>query len=158
MYNMFARQYLEAEYLPLFEDPYSIGTTVWCPLDSGILTGKYLQGVPKDSRIGSDRLAVWFRGPFDSTIEGKNVKVQGLQKICEKLKCELAELALAWILKNKDVSVCLVGASRPQQIEENAGALNLARKLDKETMAEIEKVLGNKPVRDSILWFTGRSL
>jgi len=154
LYNMFSRQYVEAEYLPLFEDPYNIGTTVWCPLDSGILTGKYLEGIPKDSRLGSDRLAVWFQGAFDRTIEEKRAKLRKLQKICEQLKCELAELALAWILKNKDVSVCLVGASRAEQLESNIKALDVAKKLDKETMAELEKILENKPVRDASMWGT----
>ncbi|ETO37020.1 Voltage-gated potassium channel beta-2 subunit [Reticulomyxa filosa] len=151
-WNGDAIEYIEAEYLPVFEEPYKIGTTVWSPLDGGILTGKYQKEVPKDSRIGSDRLAVWFQKEFERTIDEKLKKLPGLQKICERFNCGLADLALAWVLKNKNVSVCLLGASRPEQLEKNAAALTLARKLDKEAMEEIEKVLNNKPVRDFHLW------
>jgi len=152
LYSMFNRSYVELEYLPVFNEPYNIGTTVWSPLDGGILTGKYLNEVPKDSRLGSDRLGAWFKPEFDRTIEAKMAKVPHLKKVCERLKCELADLALAWVLKNKNVSVCLLGASRPSQLESNLSSLVVARKLDKETMEELDKILANKPVRDGRIW------
>jgi len=143
IYNMFARHYMELEYLPVFDQPYTVGTTVWSPLDGGQLTGKYLNEIPKDSRIGSDRLGIWFRHEFERTLEWKREKVASLQKIAKELGCELADLALAWVLKNKNVSVCLLGASRPEQLEQNLTSLTVAKKLTKEIMEKIEKTLEN---------------
>jgi len=145
IYNMFARQYLELEYLPMFDYPYQLGTTIWSPLDGGILTGKYNKDIPKDSRLGGDRLGKWFK---DNLKAAKVEKIEALIPIAEELKTTMTNLALAWCLKNPNVSVVLLGASKGEQVIENAGALEVARNLKPEHMKKIEEILANKPQAD----------
>ncbi|KAI9187802.1 hypothetical protein H9P43_002193 [Blastocladiella emersonii ATCC 22665] len=148
-YNMLHREKVEREFLPLFAQ-YGLGTTVWSPLASGILTGKYLDpaNVPADSRfaITGNPLMERMRRNL-TTDEGlaKIAKVRQLCTIADKLGATPAQLALAWCLRNPNVSSVITGASRPSQIAENVQALNVVPLLTPEIVAEIEDVLLNKP-------------
>jgi voltage-dependent potassium channel beta subunit len=145
-YNAFHRERFEKEYAPLYKK-YQYGTTIWSPLDSGMLTGKYNEGIPEDSRFAKNK------DFFKNRIEGlkseegqtKIKKVKELTKIAEKVGGTTTQLALAWAAKNPNVSTVILGATKPEQIEDNCGALKLLPKLTPEIMEEIEKILGNKP-------------
>ncbi len=143
-YNMFSRKRVERHYAHLYQE-IGLGTTIWSPLDSGILTGKYNQGIPKDSRLDLDGFD-WLREGYESQ-EGKEKieKVGQLMPIAEELDCTMAQLALAWCLKNPNVSTVITGASRPEQVVENMAALEVVPKLTDEVMERIESVLENKP-------------
>ncbi len=136
-YNLFHRGRVEQEYARLYDD-IGIGTTIWSPLASGLLTGKYSDGVPPDSRAalkGFDWLAERILDPV------KLRQVRSLAPIARELDCTLAQLALAWCLKNPHVSTVITGASRPAQVSENMRALAVVPKLTSEVMARIEAVV-----------------
>ena len=137
-YNMFHRERVEREYALLYEK-IGLGTTIWSPLDSGILTGKYNQGIPEDSRLARE---TWLQREL---VQEKIEKVRQLAPIAEELGSSMAQLALAWCLKNPDVSTVITGASRPEQVRENMGALDLVGRLTPEVMERIEGILDNKP-------------
>jgi aryl-alcohol dehydrogenase-like predicted oxidoreductase len=145
-YNAFHRERFEKEYAPLYKK-YQYGTTIWSPLASGMLTGKYNDGIPEDSRFATNPEF------FKSTIEGlkseegqaKIKKVKELTKIAEKLGGSTTQLALAWAAKNPNVSTVILGATKVEQVKDNCGAIKLLSKLTDEVMAEIEKILDNKP-------------
>jgi voltage-dependent potassium channel beta subunit len=143
-YNMFSRKRVERHYAHLYQE-IGLGTTIWSPLDSGILTGKYNQGVPKDSRLDLDGLD-WLREGYESE-EGKEKikKVEMLMPIAGQLECTMAQLALAWCLKNPDVSTVITGASRPEQVTENMASLDVVPKLTDQVKDQIEEILDNKP-------------
>ena len=145
-YNMFHRDRFEKEYYPLFKQPYTIGTTIWSPLASGMLTGKYNDGIPEDSRIAQKGYE-WLRGLLDEwKASGKLDKVKLLADYAkEKLDCTVTQLALAWCIKNKNVSTVLLGATKVEQIEDNLKSIQVAEKLTDENMKEIDEILGNKP-------------
>jgi len=144
-YNMFSRDAMEKEYLPMFEAPYNIGSTTWSPLDSGILTGKYVKDIPKDSRLGGGhRLGTWW-GKERYVQKVKNEKVEKLMEIAKGMEVSMVQLALGWVIKNKNVSVCLMGGSKASQMEQNCQSLEAAKKLDAETMKKIDDILDNKP-------------
>jgi aryl-alcohol dehydrogenase-like predicted oxidoreductase len=136
-YNMFHRDRVEKEYARLYED-LGIGTTVWSPLASGLLTGKYNDGIPADSR-GSVKGFEWLAERL--TDRGKIARVRLLEPIARDLGCTLAQLAIAWCLKNPHVSTVITGASRPAQVTENMQALGVVPKLDDEVMARIDVAL-----------------
>jgi voltage-dependent potassium channel beta subunit len=143
-YNLFRRERMEKEYLPLFR-AYGLGTTVWSPLASGILTGKYAKGIPEGSRMDLPNYA-WLR----REIEGEEGRarleiVRRLTPVASELGVTLAQLALAWCLKNPHVSTVLTGASRPEQVTENLGALEVLPRLTPEVMDRIETIAGNRP-------------
>lgn len=146
-YNLFARERVEREYAPLYSG-IGLGTTIWSPLASGLLSGKYNQGIPEDSRVNLKGYG-WLKKQFTSK-EGRSKieKVQKLAPIADELGCTLAQLALAWCLKNPHVSTVITGASRKSQVIENLKALELADQLTVELMERIENVVQNKP--DSI--------
>ncbi|MEO8344541.1 MAG: aldo/keto reductase [Betaproteobacteria bacterium] len=136
-YNLFHRERVEHEYARLYDD-LGIGTTIWSPLASGLLTGKYSEGIPKDSRAslkGYEWLAESIVDP------AKTAVVRYLASIAKDLGCTLAQMALAWCLKNPRVSTVITGASRPAQVEENMKALDVVAKLTPEVMARIDAVL-----------------
>jgi len=147
-YNAFHRERLEVEYDPLFKQ-YQYGTTIWSPLASGLLTGKYNDGIPQDSRFATNKTF------FENTIkqlespEGKAKieKVKKLTTIAEKLGGNATQLALAWCAANPNVSTVILGATKVEQIEDNMKALKLIPKLTPELMEEIEKILDNKPAK-----------
>ena len=143
-YNMFNRQRVEGHYAHLYQE-IGLGTTIWSPLDSGILTGKYNQGIPKDSRLDLDGFD-WLREGYESQ-EGKEKikKVGQLMPIAEKLGCTMAQLALAWCLKNPNISTVITGASKPEQVVENLAALDVVPQLTDEIMERVDEILDNKP-------------
>ena len=143
-YNLLHRDRVEKEYLPLYRE-IGLGTTIWSPLASGLLTGKYNKGIPSGSRAtlqGYD----WLK---ESVITPQNIeKVKKLQMIAKDIGCTLAQLALAWCLKNPNVSTVITGASRPEQVDENMKALEVVSQLDPGVIDRIEEVFGNKPEID----------
>jgi voltage-dependent potassium channel beta subunit len=143
-YNMFNRQRLESEYIPLFRS-IGLGTTIWSPLASGLLTGKYNNGIPEGTRVTLEGYN-WLREWIESDEAKKNIeKVKKLMPISESLGASMAQFALAWCLKNQNVSTVITGASKVEQVKENMKALELVNKLDLNIMQEIEEILQNKP-------------
>lgn len=133
-YNMFCRERVEKEYKPLYEQ-YGLGTTIWSPLASGILTGKYNDGVPQGSRLAKNE---WLQ----TELSPKRIAVvRELRAIADGLGCSLAQLAIAWCLKNDYVSTVITGATSVAQIEENLEAAAIKDKLDQNVMKRIESVL-----------------
>ena len=134
-YNLFRRMRVEFEYARLYED-IGLGITSYSPLASGALTGKYLDGVPADSRANLSGYE-WLKGML--TDEKRGERVRNLKPIADELGCSLAQLALAWCTKNKRVSSVITGASRASQVRENMEALDVAPRLDRSVMARIEE-------------------
>ncbi|KAF2720198.1 voltage-gated potassium channel subunit beta-3 [Polychaeton citri CBS 116435] len=145
-YNAFHRERFEVEFAPIYEQ-FQYGTTIWSPLASGLLTGKYNDGIPEDSRLATNKNT--FEGTIKAlqTEEGKAKieKVRKLTTIAEKLGGNVAQLSLAWCLHNQNVSTVILGATKTSQIEDNVKAVKLLEKLTPEVVEEIEKVLDNKP-------------
>jgi voltage-dependent potassium channel beta subunit len=133
-YNLFHRKRVEEEYVPLYKE-IGLGLTTWSPLASGLLTGKYRNGVPQGSRGSMPRMS-WMVDAL--TDKAKNAAVASLETIARELDCTLAQLALAWCLKNPNVSSVITGASRASQVEENLRAVDVAPKLTPEVMKKIE--------------------
>jgi len=143
-YNLFTRDRVEREYLPLYSE-IGLGTTIWSPLASGLLSGKYNQGIPEDSR-GNLKDYDWLKQRFTSEEgRGKIETVKKLAPIADDLGCTLAQLALAWCLKNPHVSTVITGASKKSQVIENLKALEVAEQLSADVMERIEDVVQNKP-------------
>ena len=139
-YNMFARERFEKEYDILFKE-LGYGTTIWSPLASGLLTGKYNNGIPEGSRASLEGYEWLQKGITEEKID----KVRKLEPIASELGASLAQLGLAWCLKNPNVSTVITGASRAEQVRENMKALDILPKLTGDVMARIDEVLGNKP-------------
>ncbi len=133
-YNILRRRRVEREYARLYEDV-GLGLTTWSPLASGLLTGKYLDGVPKDSRATLPGYE-WLREML--TDPASNAKIRKLQSIAEELGCSLAQLSLAWCAKNPHVSSVITGASRPEQVTDNLGALDVIPRLDDELLKRMK--------------------
>ena len=143
-YNMFTRAKVEREFAPLYGDV-GLGTTVWSPLASGMLTGKYLSGDPGDTRI-SLKDYEWLRKSFtDEEAQRRLNVVRGLNDFAKELGTTLPRLALAWCLKNPHVSTAIMGASRVEQLRDNMQALEVVARLTPEVMEKIDGILGNKP-------------
>jgi len=143
-YNMFHRERVESEYAHLYEE-IGLGTTIWSPLASGLLTGKYNQGIPSGTRASLEGFE-WLRKRFTDEKAEENIrKVRQLVPIAEELGATMAQLALAWTLKNPNVSTTIMGASRPEQVLENLKALDIVNQLTPEVMEKIETILDNKP-------------
>ncbi len=143
-YNMLSRQRVEAEYHHLYETV-GLGTTIWSPLASGILTGKYKDGVPEGSRLslpGYEWLKELIFSPEGKVKIGKAAQ---LEPVAKELGVSLTRLAIAWCLKNDRVSTVILGASHVDQLRENLKAIDLVPKLDEPVMERIEKILDNKP-------------
>lgn len=145
-YNAFHRERFEVEYQHLFKQ-FTYGTTTWSPLASGLLTGKYNDGVPEGSRFHTNKSIFEDSAKGLASPEGKAKieKVKKLTSIAEKLGGTSTHLALAWTAKNSNVSTVILGATKVEQIHDNCKALALLPKLTPEIMEEIEGVLDNKP-------------
>ncbi len=140
-YNMLVRKKVEVEFDKLFRD-YGYGSTIWSPLASGILTGKYNQGIPEGSRLTMDDLG-WLK---EKVLTDKNIdKVIALQSLANELNTSAANLAIAWCLKNNHVSTVITGATKLSQLQENLKSLDVVEKLDASVMEAIETILDNKP-------------
>ncbi|MFP4207982.1 MAG: potassium channel beta subunit family protein [Wenzhouxiangella sp.] len=143
-YNLLNRQKVEAEYRPLYER-FGLGTTIWSPLASGLLTGKYLDGIPEDSRLNLPGYE-WLRDLLlDEAGQDRLARIGRLQPVAEALGISLTHLAIAWCLKNPNVSTVILGASRLSQLEDNLAALDAVPKLTDAVMAQIDEIMGNRP-------------
>jgi voltage-dependent potassium channel beta subunit len=138
-YNLFHRKRVEQEYARLYED-IGLGLTTWSPLASGLLTGKYRGGIPADSR-GSVESYAFLRARL--TDVQRNEIVGRLEPVAAELGCTLAQLALAWCLKNPRVSTVITGATRVAQVQENMLALEVAGRLTPEVLARIDSIIGS---------------
>jgi aryl-alcohol dehydrogenase-like predicted oxidoreductase len=135
-YHLFHRQRVEQEYARLYELT-GLGLTTWSPLASGLLTGKYRAGIPAGSRGALENMAFLREGLVDAA---KNAAVAQLEPVAAELGGTLAQLALAWVLGNPRVSTVITGASRPEQLKENLGALAVLEKMDAGVRARIEAI------------------
>jgi len=137
-YNMLHRERVEAEYAPLY-DAFGMGTTTWSPLASGLLTGKYAEGVPEGSRASQPGYE-WLRARLTED-EAGHAAVARLLPVARELDVPLAQLAIAWCLRNRHVSTVILGASKVGQLEQNLGAMAVLDRLDAEVMQYIDKAL-----------------
>lgn len=143
-YHMFHRQRVEVEYANLYKD-IGLGTTIWSPLASGILTGKYNQGIQQGTRATLEGYE-WLRRRFEGEDAQRQIKKVGkLIPIADEIGCSMAQLALSWCLKNPNVSTVITGASRVEQVTENMAALEVVDKLTDDILERIEVILDNKP-------------
>jgi voltage-dependent potassium channel beta subunit len=138
-YNLFHRKRVEQEYARLYED-IGLGLTTWSPLASGLLSGKYQKGVPPGSRGALESYAFLRDGLTDPA---KNAIVGRLEAVAKDLGCTLAQLALAWCVRNPRVSTVITGATRVEQVSENMKALEVVAKLTPEVMARIDGIAGS---------------
>lgn len=139
-YNMFHREKVEREFAPLYEE-FGLGTTVWSPLASGLLTGKYNDRDPGHTRISLPMYS-WLREQFQGDEARRRLgRVKQLADVASDLGATLPQLALAWCLKNPNVSTVITGASKPQQVRENMKAGELVPKLSDDVMQRIENIL-----------------
>ncbi|RKX51701.1 MAG: aldo/keto reductase [Thermotoga sp.] len=142
-YNMLKRDRVEKEYLPIYQK-YGMGLTTWSPLDAGILTGKYNSGIPKGSRLDRFKGCEGLRknieeagGMTKKTLE----KVRKIARIADRLGVKMAQLAIAWILKNQNVSSVILGVSKIEQLKENIESVKVKEKLTEDIMKEIDEIL-----------------
>lgn len=144
-YNLFHRQRVEVEYRHLYEE-LGLGTTIWSPLASGLLTGKYNAGMPKDTRLEVEGME-WLKDRvLGSDTQAKIEKIKRLDTdVAKPLGCTLAQLAIAWCAKNPRVSTVITGASRAEQVKENMKAMEVLPKLSQEWMNTIEDIVGTAP-------------
>ena len=143
-YNMFSRERVEVDYARLYRE-IGLGTTIWSPLASGILTGKYNDGIPEGSRLTLKGYE-WLRDRVSSEDgQAKLEKVRQLSKLAAELGISMPSLALAWCAKNPNVSTVITGASRVEQVYDNLKALDALPLLTADVMQKIEDILGNKP-------------
>jgi voltage-dependent potassium channel beta subunit len=141
-YNMFHRYRFELEYKRGFEE-LGYGSTIWSPLASGVLSGKYNDGFPTDTRLGIEGLE-WLK---ERVLTKENINItQSLLAIANNLGVTLHQLAIAWCLKNRNVSTVILGGSKTTQLKENLAALDLVPKLTDDVLTSIEQLLGNKPI------------
>ena len=142
-YNMLHRDKVEVEYGQIYKTV-GLGTTIWSPLASGILTGKYNDGMPEETRLSMDGLE-WLKDR--NLVEDRLEKVRELTDLANELGTTMPKLAIAWCLKNENVSTAILGASKTQQLEETLTAIDDVEKLTEEIMVKIETILDNTPAR-----------
>ncbi len=143
-YNMFTRDKVESEFAPLYGD-IGLGTTIWSPLAGGLLTGKYNEGTPADTRISLEAYD-WLKPRYESDEAKHKIEiVRRLGEVTKELDTNLPRLGIAWCLKNPHVSTAILGASRVEQLENNLQALDVLPRLTPEVMDRIESLLGNRP-------------
>ena len=135
-YNLFHRKRVEVEYARLYED-IGLGLTTWSPLASGLLTGKYRNGVPKGSRGARKDMDFLVNGLTD---DAKNSAVTKLQAVANDLNCTVGQLAIAWAAHNPNVSTVITGASKMEQLQDNLGAVDVIARLTPDVMTQIDKV------------------
>ncbi len=140
-YNLFERTKLESEFLYLFNN-HGLGTTIWSPLASGILSGKYTNGDVADTRLGMKGLE-WLK---DRTLaEDRMEKASALQSLANNIGIPLGKLSIGWCLKNSNVSTVILGASKVAQLKENLTVLEVLPLITDDVLADIEQIMGNKP-------------
>jgi voltage-dependent potassium channel beta subunit len=136
-YNMFNRRKVEKDYARLYED-IGLGLTTWSPLASGLLSGKYVDGIPEGSRAALPGYE-WLAGML--TNEDRNRRVRDLAAVADQLGCTLAQLAIAWCARNKNVSTVITGASRVEQVQENMKALEVIPLIDEKIIEKIDTII-----------------
>lgn len=141
-YNMFERYKVEMDYVPVYRNV-GLGTTIWSPLAAGFLTGKYLNGYPEGARLGMEGFE-WLKDRWMQ--EEKIAKLKQLDALAKELGISLAGMAIAWTLKNPNVTTTILGATKASQLEENLKALDVLPLLTNEVMTRIDGILANKPV------------
>ena len=142
-YNMFNRSKLEKEYLDLFNKR-GLGTTIWSPLASGLLTGKYKNGIPEDTRMNLSGYE-FLRERLESEVGRIMVdKANQLQQLADTAGIPLVNLALGWCLQNKNVSTVILGASKPDQLKQNLKTLDYLDQFDDSLMQQIDKIISNQ--------------
>jgi voltage-dependent potassium channel beta subunit len=143
-YNMFERFKMEQDYAPVFQNV-GLGTTIWSPLAAGFLTGKYLDGIPEGSRLAIQGFD-WLK---DRWIQDEKIKkLKKLVELAKKLNVSMASLAIAWTIKNPNVTTAILGATKKEQLEDNLKALEVLPRLTPDVLEKIEKILQNKPAID----------
>jgi aryl-alcohol dehydrogenase-like predicted oxidoreductase len=142
-YNLFHREKIEKEYRMIYETV-GLGTTIWSPLASGLLTGKYNDGIPKKSRLALKDMD-WLK---DQWLGKENLKkVERLGKLANQLDISTARLSIAWCVKNTNVTTAILGATKKTQLKENLKAIEDMEKLTPEVMEKIDEIMNNKPVQ-----------
>lgn len=141
-YNLFEREKIEKDYLEVFKNV-GLGTTIWSPLASGLLTGKYNNGIPEGSRLAIEGFD-WLKERL--IMEEKIEKVKQLQELANELGCSLPALSIAWCIKNPNVTTAILGATRKEQLLDNLTALQASELLNTEVLQKIESIMQNKPV------------
>ncbi|NDC40582.1 MAG: aldo/keto reductase [Chitinophagia bacterium] len=146
-YNLFEREKMERDYLPVFEGP-GMGTTIWSPLASGLLTGKYNDGVPDGSRLSLENYQ-WLKERIlhDDRLE----KVKKLMVVAGELNMSLSALSIGWTLANPNVTTTILGATRDSQLLENLKAVELYHQLTPEVMTEIDQIMQTRPTTEAVL-------
>lgn len=140
-YNLFNRAKMEKEYLQIFRNV-GLGTTIWSPLASGLLTGKYNKGIPADSRLGLQGFE-WLKDRH--FVQDKLERVAKLERIANGLNTSMATLAIAWCIRNPNVTTAILGATREEQLTENLKALDIYPALTLDLMEEIDSIMGTAP-------------
>ena len=143
-YNLFHREKVELEYLRLFQDE-GLGTTIWSPLASGVLTNKYKDGIPQESRMMLEEYDFLKRRHESPQGQDRVEKTQRLAGFADELGISITHLSLAWCLKNTDVSTVILGASNVDQLKENLKAADVVKKLTSDVMEGIEEIVQSKP-------------
>lgn len=141
-YNLFERQKMEADYYTIFKN-IGMGTTIWSPLASGLLTGKYNNGIPEDSRLALEGFE-WLK---DRTLSEERLgRVQELEAVAKDLNTSLATLAIAWCIRNPNVTTAILGATRENQLTENLKALDVYPNITDEVAERIDEIMKTRPV------------
>lgn len=141
-YNLFNRKKIEKEFLQIFKN-IGLGTTIWSPLASGLLTGKYNNGIPQGCRLAIEGFE-WLK---DKVLQQEKIdKVKKLQKVAEQLNISLANLSIAWCIKNPNVTTAILGATKKEQLIENLKSLEDLPLITNAIMDEIDNIMQNKPV------------
>jgi aryl-alcohol dehydrogenase-like predicted oxidoreductase len=146
-YNMFHREKIEKEYVPLYKK-FGLGTTIWSPLASGVLTGKYQKGVPEGSRLDGNTpfLQSMKKRLLESDQAVDNLrKVDQLIEVAKDVGCSISQLAIIWCLKNPNVSTVILGATKVSQLEENIDSLKYLSNVTSEHMKIVSGILNNAP-------------
>ena len=141
-YNLLERNKMENEFLMVFKTV-GMGTTIWSPLASGLLSGKYNEGIPEGSRFGLTGFD-WLRDRWMK--EDMLNKVRALAALAKELGISMAQLSIAWCIKNPNVTTAILGATRKEQLMENLGALEAVQKLDEGVMKRVDEIVQTKPV------------
>ena len=140
-YNLFERNKVEKEYLPVY-DFVGLGTTIWSPLASGLLTGKYNNGIPENSRLALPEMS-WLK---DKVMADDRIKsIKNLDKIAKELGVSLAELSIGWCIKNPHVTTAILGATKKQQLIDNLKSIDVMNKLKPEILVKIDDIMQTKP-------------
>ena len=141
-YNLFERNKVENEFAQIYKNQ-GLGTTIWSPLGSGLLSGKYNDGIPKNSRFALEGFG-WLKDKW--VLDDKVKKVKKLSELAAKLGVSTAALSIAWCIKNPNVTTAILGATKKQQLIENLKSLDVLPLLDASVMEKIESIMKTKPV------------